>query len=396
MIKDPLLYGRSHRPQVLLAVVAIAIIQALQFTVTPVLPQLGEHYADVSVSFIQMLVTIPQLTAMVFGLLSGWLVTRVSKKKLLISAAIVATASGLIPLAADSFALLFICRMVYGYACGTAIALNTAVVAEFYEGRERVRMMGLQAACVGCCIMIVTFLSGIAGRAGFRASYLMNLFGLVSLVMLAVFLPDTGRVDPESSAGLRPNRTVFILAGFMFLEWLFMTAFGTNIAMHLSGRLAGDPALAGTLSSISSLAMICMGLFLGSLTRRFGRFTLPLSMAFYGCAAVLFVLFPSAFLPLAAGAALVGASQGSFIPVMMTEASEIVEPAAVAMASAVLTAGSGIAQAVSPVVLNGVTGAVFGEVTTGRVFGVSAVSIFISAGLFVLWRVRAGARSGRI
>lgn len=80
---------------------------------------------------IQMLVTAPTFLSIVVAVISGWLVVKISKKKLLVFAGAVAGITGFLPFLSDSFSLLFASRILYGIALGLCIALNTAVVAEF-------------------------------------------------------------------------------------------------------------------------------------------------------------------------------------------------------------------------------------------------------------------------
>lgn len=57
--------------------------------------------------------------------------------------------TGIMPWIRDSFELLFFSRIIYGIALGLATTLNTAVVADFFHGKERVTAMGIQAASIG-------------------------------------------------------------------------------------------------------------------------------------------------------------------------------------------------------------------------------------------------------
>lgn len=152
---------------------SISFIQGLQFSVAPVLGQISRHYPAVDISLVQMLITGPALTAMVFSLISGWLAVKISMKKLLISGSFLAGAAGITPFLWDSFPLLFACRMIYGISLGLALALNTAVVARIFEGDERVSAMGIQAASIGGGMVVVSAVGGALGSLGFRLSYLV-------------------------------------------------------------------------------------------------------------------------------------------------------------------------------------------------------------------------------
>ena len=95
--------SKAEKAKIYLSIVSISFIQGLQYCVSPVLGQISEHYPDVSVSMVQMLITTPALLSMAVALISGWLVVKISKKRLLVFAALVAGVLGFIPFLSDSF-----------------------------------------------------------------------------------------------------------------------------------------------------------------------------------------------------------------------------------------------------------------------------------------------------
>ena len=120
--------NRIEKVKIYCSIASISFIQGLQFSVSPVLGQISRHYPAVDISLVQMLITGPALTAMVFSLISGGLAVKISMKKLLVSGSFLAGAAGITPFLCDSFPLLFACRMIYGISLGLALALNTAVM----------------------------------------------------------------------------------------------------------------------------------------------------------------------------------------------------------------------------------------------------------------------------
>ena len=78
------------KARVVATVFAIALINGLQHSLSPVLSSVHAYYPGVDVSLIQMLVTVPTLMAVVVALLTGWLALYISKKKIFLFAALVA------------------------------------------------------------------------------------------------------------------------------------------------------------------------------------------------------------------------------------------------------------------------------------------------------------------
>lgn len=372
--------SKAAKIKVIISIIAISFIQGLQYCCSPVLGAIQEHYPDVSVSFVQMLVTAPTFLSIVVALTSGWLVLKVSKKKMLVFAGLVAGATGFIPFLADSFWLLFICRAVYGIALGLATALNTAVVAEFFEGDERVSVMGIQAASVGAGMTVVAAMSGYLGNYGFKFTYFTNIIGFVCMILIALFLPETGVAKSEGGkAKIKLNKEVWKITFMMVVEWLFLITFNTNIGMHISGDLAGNAGITGNLTGMFSASQILMGIILGYITKITKKYTMSVAYLSFAVGAILLVLFPSNFVVLLIGALFCGFSQGMFIPTAMVAASNAVEPVATAMASAVLTCGMCFGQMISPTVLNTASNLIFGEISTTHVYTICIVGMGAAA-----------------
>lgn len=365
--------------KIYLTIVCISFLQGLQYGPSPVLKQISEHFSGVSTSMIQMLITGPSLVGMVCALVSGVLVTKISKKKLLLISSLLSGITGLAPLLVDSFFVLFGCRLLYGFALGMATALNTAVVAEWFDGDARVKAMGIQGASVGAGMAVTTAGAGYLGTMVFTNSYFINIIGFICFVLILICLPETGRVIPTAGNRIKINGRVIIIAVLGLLEFMFLISFTTNISMHISGVLAGDVKASGNLTSIFSVTQIIIGLILAYITRITKKATMPVAMLCFSIGAALLIFFPSNFVMLCVGAIFCGFSQGVFIPTAMVEEANAVPPVAAAMASGIFTCGTCTGQLLSPFVLNTAACILYGEATTSGVYTVAAVGMLISA-----------------
>ncbi|MCI2049565.1 MAG: MFS transporter [Lachnospiraceae bacterium] len=376
---------------VILSVVGISFIQGLQYAASPVLGAISAHYPQVGVGTVQMLLTVPGILAIAVALLSGRLVTKVSKKQLLITAGLLAGITGFLPFLSDSFTLLFVSRVLYGIPLGLATALNSAVVAEFFTGEKRTRVMGIQAASVGAGIAVVTSVSGMLGAVDFHTSYFINIIGFISFAVILLCLPETGKVVVTESEPIRLNRTVFIVALFGFLEFFFLMTFTTNIAMHLSGKLAGSSAASGWITGVFSAAQIAVGLVLGNVTKLTKKMTLPAAMLCFCAGGVILILFSGNLPMLMAGAVLCGFSQGIFLPTAYVDETSAVNPASASMASAVFTSATCLGQLLSPTCTNAAASALLGSASTTHVYTVAAVGMALSAVALTVWKNRENA-----
>jgi MFS family permease len=377
-----------EKMKIIVSIFCISFIQGLQYSVSPVLGRIQEHFTGVNVNLVQMLVTAPAFVGIIAALVTGWLVTKISKKKLLLFSGFVAGVTGFMPFFSDNFTLLFFSRTLYGISLGLATALNVAVVADFFQGTERISVMGIQAASVGAGMLVVSALSGQLGTLGFQYAYYVNAIGFISMALMAVLLPETGKVKVAAGEKITLNKEAFIISFWGFLEFLFLIVFTTNIAMHISGGLAGNSGVSGVLMGIFSGSQIVIGLFLGCVARLFKKYTLPAAMLCFSIGAALIFRFPSHYVLLMAGAVLCGFSQGIFIPRAMVDISNAVKPAATAMAAACFTCFMSFGQLVSPLLTNTLSRVLFGSVRTTHVFFVASCGMALSATMIIIIKVR--------
>ena len=388
--------NKSRKIKIILAVVGISFLQGLQYSAAPVLKSIQDAFPDVKTSLVQMLVSGPGFLAMVVALLSGILVTKISKKNLLLIAAVSAFITGFLPFVKESFGLLFACRILYGIPLGLCMSLNGAVVADFFEGEERVQVMGIQAASVGAGMMIVNAVAGALGSVDYRTSYWINLIALLSLFLILAFLPETGRVKTDRENRISLNKDVFIMGviGFFFL--LFLMTFTTNISMHIKGKYEGNTSFAGIANAVYSLIQIVVGFVLGYVTKIFKKQTLTAAIVSFAIGAVILVLFPSSAPMIILGALFCGTCQGIFMPTGMVTVTDAVNPQSAAMATAVFSCGLLMGGFISPIVTNAASKLIFGEESTGNVFIIAAVGMLILAVCTAAWRAAGAKKRPRI
>jgi predicted MFS family arabinose efflux permease len=335
---------------------------------------------------IQMLVTAPALLSAIVSLVCGWLVTKISMKTLLLIASFISGITGFIPFLFDSFELLFFSRILLGVAVGLATTLNTAVVAEHFQGEERVSAMGMQGATVGLGYFLAVTLGGIIGNLGYQYTYYIHIIGFISLFFIWKLLPDTGIKVVSKTEGIKMNAKIYRLVAIGFLEMIFLYVFSTNIAIHLSGKLTGSSSVAGILIGVFSAVQIVAGLSLRYIAKFAKQHTMALAMLSLSIGCFLILLRPDSFLLLLIGAAFCGISQGAFVPQLMYEATCAVKPIGAAMASALITVSFCLGQLASPYLLNQASKLIFGELTTTHVYTLAAIGMLLVASILFLIR----------
>ena len=114
---------------------------AFGLNITGVLPILGilnEKYQQYGTGMVQQLQTMPYLMLIVGSLLVGWLTTRISKKKIVITGLIVIGICGMLPFFLENFLILVMTRLLIGFGFGIVGPMNTAIITEFFPPEESI------------------------------------------------------------------------------------------------------------------------------------------------------------------------------------------------------------------------------------------------------------------
>ncbi len=376
----------TNKNRIKVAIVGIALCQAMQLTLSPVLPQIAAAFPRVRTSLIQMLITAPMILGALIAILSGWLVTRLSKKKLLMIGILIIGIGGLLPLAKDTFSLLFGARLFVGIGLGLLTTLSTAVVSDHFSGRQQAGVLGIQSAGVGGSMLLVTTVAGLVGREGYTNTYWINSVAFAVLIMVVFFLPDMGPVRPKKDEKIRLNRRVYGLALLTVIEFIFVISFSTNIAMHLAGSYRGDSSVAGLLIGAFSGVQVVVGLLTGWITGYTKNNSLYVAMVLFALGALFLIFYPGTLVGLFTGAILCGASQGLYVPRVMFEASNAVEQKATAMAVGLIVVAISLGQVLSPLILNAISSLAWGETSTQAVYTIGAITLLLVPMLMMILR----------
>lgn len=356
---------------------------------SPIIADVHHEFPDIDVSAVQMLITLPSLMALVFSLVAGRLAARIYKKTLILAAMGAYLVGGLVPLVFNgSLWILLACSAVMGIGTGIMITTTSAIICDYYEGRERSRMMGLQAAFISGGGMIFTLLGGALASFGWRQSYLAFLLMIPCLIVAVRCLPKgiLETAPAKKTRGGIPGYVWFMsLIGFLF--YVFQNIYNTNIALYMEETGLGSAQTASIATSLNTFGGILAGVLLGQVMTVMKKHTITVAVITSGVG--LLLAFAGTSLPLIIfGGFLVGFGFSSFTPAGTCLVSENVAAQQRSMAIAVFSASTNVGAALSPVIVNAMTeviapGAgveikfIVGAVVLGIVACLAAAKIFM-------------------
>lgn len=368
----------KSRKSINISIFAIAFVLGLNITgVAPILGLLDKAFNEEGSNAVQTLQTVTYFLLMVASIFVGWVVTKVSKRRIVLLGLIIIAFVGTSPFVADSFSFIMISRLLIGFGFGIVSPLNAAIISEFFEGKERAALMGLHVTGMGIGSIFINIVGGMLGNLGYQKFFLVHLIALVAFIIVITQLPDTGAQVSSTTQKLQLNKMVFELSLTSFFHTLFITAYMTNIGTHILENLHGSSALTGIVTAVQGGFALIVGLNFSRISSILKQNTLPFSIFAAGLGYLSVVILPANMLGILFGSACLGISLSCFMAQASFMISMSVSQISIALANGVFAVIGGIGGLLSPIILNTISNNVFGNITTNKVFTICTIGMFL-------------------
>lgn len=224
--------------------------------VTAPLPEIYKAFghidnADLLVKFI---LTSTSIGVAIGAPITGYIMDRSGRKKLLIISLILYGLSGSSGFVLNSLYSILAFRFLLGIAVSGIMTAATALIADYYEGEFRSTMMGYSGAFVSFGGMISVFLGGVLAEFGWRVPFLLYLPTFV--LLLAVFLyinePDTSTRSIADKI-IYPMKVMLFAYGITFIIQLSFYFIVLQMPFFMVQRIGSSPTDIGVAIALSNL-----------------------------------------------------------------------------------------------------------------------------------------------
>jgi MFS family permease len=376
--------GRAARPPLALVFsITLTGILANTLIVAP-LPDILEDFGR-SDSAAGVLVAAATLPGIVIAPVIGLLADRFGRRKVLIPCLVIFGVSGVGAAFAPTFAALVGMRLLQGVGSAGLINLAVVLLGDYWEGNDRARLIGYNAAVLTVSVAVFPALGGVLAQVGgWRWSFAPYALAVVTAVAVWAMLPKRATPAPvpvsrqvrDAVAVLRMP-VVFGAVAFGFV--LFVLIFGlflTAMPILLEDDFALDAGVRGLILAFPATGSTVAALTLGRTRSRFGARRLLLFSTVLFVIGFVSIGVANALVLVFAGALLYGLGEGASIPTVQ----DLVAGAAPeASRGAVVAAWVGAARAGQTVgpLLAGVSLAAVGPSTTFVIGGAVAALLLV-------------------
>ncbi|MYL36831.1 MFS transporter [Halobacillus litoralis] len=193
--------------------------------ITPALLDISRHYnMENSAAW---LTTLPSLGVVLFAPLAGKFIDRAGPYKALCTGLILYGAFGITAIWLDGLVMVLGDRILLGGATAVVMSSATGLLAEFFEGEQRLKMMALQGMSIEAGGIIFLSIGGILGSFGWQFPFLLYLLGWIALVFLISFVPFPKKetMPEEETDGAASSEKIWpvLLSAMLAMTIFFVT-----------------------------------------------------------------------------------------------------------------------------------------------------------------------------
>ena len=362
----------ERRHQLTISVLSLSLLTVMAgAAVAPALNVIRDYFSGVDQTLIQMIISMPALFIALTSLIFPKLCRTFKSKELVMAGLLLYTAGGCAAGLFSNIYLVLVFRALVGVGVGIIMPMSTGLLSFYYTRDKQDKLMGYSSAMNQMGGVVATLISGLLAGISWRASFLVYLMGLISIVLCLLFLPNEkiGVEESRKESGRFRKYYTFVIAIFLLMFTFFVYPSSFAIETVKEGIVP-----------TSCIAVIMAGMdliaFFGGLA--FVHIRKCCGMASKFVAPVLFLLgylllfFIGGWVGIIAGSVCVGFANGAGIPFIMSTACQRAGRSAAATVMPLLSMAMYLAQFVTPMVLS---------VIGGRPYAVAACS----AALFLLW-----------
>ncbi|MEO5582815.1 MAG: MFS transporter [Saprospiraceae bacterium] len=375
----------------LLLVSSLTIMSVI--TISPALPQMTLAFKDIenAAFLVKMILTIPALMIAIFSPITGNLIDRYGRLKILKISLITYAISGSAGYYLDNIYQILISRVILGMSVGMSMTIVITLIADYFIGPERQKFVGIQIAFMSLGGILFIGLGGILADIGWRYPFLIYLFSLLVLPLTFFFLnePAGSQKRMEGTKNIKAPSMIWLLFLNTMFMWIIFFLIPVQIPFHLKALGIEKNSMIGAAIAMSTA---CSAISSFSYNKIKGRLNfLNIFMLGYLLMAIgfAFISFSKSYAMVVFAMMITGLGIGMMIPNTNMWVMKIVPPEIRGQEIGKLTTFWFLGQFLSPIIVF----PMLSFLSLSATFMVAAVFLLILSVIFLLISFSRGGRS---
>ena len=239
----------------LLLVSCLTIMSVI--TISPALPQMTNEFSGVANAdfLVKLVLTLPALMIAMFSPVTGQLIDRYGRLKMLWLSLALYALSGTGGFYLNNIYHILISRAFLGLSVGMSMPIVITLIADYFEGAERQKFVGIQIAFMSLGGIIFIGLGGILADLGWRYPFLIYLSSLIILPLAVIYLEEpavTARIKTNNHTLVRTPALLWLLFINTMVMWMVFFLIPVQIPFHLKAIGVERNSMAGVAIATST------------------------------------------------------------------------------------------------------------------------------------------------
>ncbi|KMM39199.1 MFS transporter [Guptibacillus hwajinpoensis] len=240
--------------------------------ITPALIEISQHYGVEDMA--TWLTTLPALGVVLFAPLAGRLIDRLGSYVSLCIGLVLYGALGVSAIWLSGTIPVFADRILLGGATAIVMASSTGLLAEFFVGEERLKMIALQGMSIEAGGIIFLSIGGVLGGIGWQWPFMIYLIAWIALLFILIFVPFKKSMHLEESQETKAStsKTIFpVLLSALLAMTMFFIAFIT-LPFYLANNFGLGSETTGYFLAMISLIAVISASIMPKMVKRFSDY----------------------------------------------------------------------------------------------------------------------------
>jgi MFS family permease len=320
--RPPLATTRQPGPiQAALLLVTSCLVVLGAVLIAPVQPKIASAFAgQPGVDLlVPITLTMPALMIALMAPFAGRVIDAMGRIRLLTVTLVLYALFGTAPLWLDSLPLIVASRALVGIAEAAIITCCTTLLADYWTGAKRDRILGLQVVATSVSAVLFIGVGGALGAAGWRTPFAVYGISIVlaALVPLVLWQPSELPRRPASQLPPVDWRTLTVPCVVTFFGGIVFYVPIAELSFRLDGIGVVDTAVIGGISAIAAVATAVGAIAFGRVAPRGPAILLPVAFGLAGVGIVVLGAFDTVPMVMT-GAIIASCGCGLLLPTLLT------------------------------------------------------------------------------
>lgn len=300
----------------------------------------------------KLVITIPSLLSVLFSVIGGWMMQKMSVRKVFLIAGVFNILGGLMPVVFNAnVGWILASRVVYGVGFGLAFPCAATLTNAVFAGEFKDKFLGISTFFTMAVAFIFGWMSAWLMNFGWKGLFAGYLIFVPMMVLAAFAMPNNTPISVPKEEKAAKKGGIFnglnALAIYVLIGTVIYNIAIMSTSTNLSDIMMNEEHLPGTASAAAAnvglVGQMIIGLLFANFRKLFKNFMPVVSMFVIGLGCVVLVFSHSTWM-FCLGQLLTGAGFGLFNPTMTIICNDVVAPEGRANMMGLYSSATGIGQ----------------------------------------------------